>query len=39
MQFFGKVDIDAATRVMKVSLMDAADAVLWSVDLEPASDT
>jgi alkaline phosphatase D len=38
MQFFGKVDIDAATRVMKVSLMDAADAVLWSVDLEPASD-
>jgi len=39
LQFFGKVDIDAATRVMRVSLMDAADSVLWSVDLEPAAGT
>lgn len=36
LQFFGKVDIDAATRVMTVSLMDMADSVLWSIDLEPA---
>ncbi len=36
MQFFGKVDIRAETGVMTVSLMDAGDTVLWSVDLEPA---
>jgi alkaline phosphatase D len=35
-QFFGKVDISAATKVMTVRLMDAADTELWSVDLAPA---
>lgn len=39
LQFFGKVDIDAASRVMTVSLMDVGDTVLWSVDLEPAAGT
>lgn len=36
MQFFGKVDIDAATRQMTVRLMDAADSELWSITLDPA---
>jgi alkaline phosphatase D len=36
LQFFGKVEIEAATRVMTVSLIDSADTVLWSTDLEPA---
>ncbi len=36
LQFFGKVDISAATRVMTVRLMDAADTELWSVELTPA---
>ena len=36
LQFFGKVDIAADTRVMTVRLMDSADTELWSVDLEPA---
>lgn len=35
LQFFGKVVIAANTGVMTVRLMDSADAVLWSVDLEP----
>ncbi|WP_095589154.1 alkaline phosphatase D family protein [Actibacterium ureilyticum] len=35
-QFFGKVDIAADTGVMTVSLMDSADAVLWSTEIEPA---
>ena len=34
-QFFGKVDIDAATQVMTVRLMDSADAELWKVELTP----
>jgi alkaline phosphatase D len=36
LQFFGKVDISAATRVMTVSLMDSADTVLWATEIEPA---
>lgn len=35
LQFFGKVDIAADSGVMTVSLMDAADAVLWSTDIAP----
>lgn len=35
LQFFGKVDIAADSGVMTVSLMDVADAVLWSTDLAP----
>ncbi len=35
LQFFGKVDIAADTRVMTVRLMDKADTELWSVELEP----
>lgn len=35
MQFFGKVDISADTKMMTVSLMDQEDIKLWSVDLEP----
>ncbi|MEZ5772284.1 MAG: alkaline phosphatase D family protein [Defluviimonas denitrificans] len=35
LQFFGKVDISAATRVMSVRLMDVADTELWSVELQP----
>ncbi len=34
-QFFGKVDIAAATGQMTVRLMDAADTELWSVTLDP----
>lgn len=35
LQFFGKVDIEAATGVMTVRLMDTADTELWSVALTP----
>jgi alkaline phosphatase D len=35
MQFFGHVQIAAATRVMTVTLRDSADSALWSIDLEP----
>ncbi|MYZ47076.1 alkaline phosphatase D family protein [Propylenella binzhouense] len=35
LQFFGHVRIAADTRMMTVSLLDAADTVLWSTDLEP----
>ncbi len=35
LQFFGKVDIAADTRVMTVRLMDVADVELWSVDIDP----
>ncbi|WP_448951872.1 alkaline phosphatase D family protein [Labrys neptuniae] len=35
LQFFGHVAIDANTRVMTVTLRDAADAALWSTALEP----
>lgn len=36
LQFFGKVDIEGATGVMTVRLMDRADEALWSKTLEPA---
>lgn len=35
LQFFGLVDIDAATRQMTVRLMDRDDTELWSVTLDP----
>ena len=35
LQFFGKVDIEASSGVMTVSLMDVADTVLWSTDIAP----
>ncbi|ODN70307.1 Alkaline phosphatase D precursor [Methylobrevis pamukkalensis] len=35
LQFFGLVRIDAASEVMTVELKDVADAVLWSIDLDP----
>jgi alkaline phosphatase D len=36
LQFFGRVDIDAATEVMTVTLKDIADRNLWSVQIEPS---
>jgi alkaline phosphatase D len=35
LQFFGHVKIAGSTGVMTVTLRDAADAALWSVDLTP----
>ncbi len=35
LQFFGHVKIDSNSEVMTVTLRDADDASLWSVDLEP----
>lgn len=35
LQFFGHVKIDGMSEVMTVTLRDADDASLWSVDLEP----
>lgn len=35
LQFFGHVKIDGKSEVMTVTLRDAADAALWSVDLTP----
>lgn len=35
MQFFGLVDIEAATGQMHVRLMDRADTELWSITLDP----
>lgn len=35
MQFFGLVDIDAATEQMKVRLMDMGNVELWSTVLDP----
>jgi alkaline phosphatase D len=35
LQFFGHVKITGSTGVMTVTLRDAADAALWSVDLTP----
>ncbi|MDQ0395058.1 alkaline phosphatase D family protein [Labrys monachus] len=35
LQFFGHVAIAADTRVMTVTLRDAADHALWSTDIEP----
>lgn len=36
LQFFGIVDIDAASEQMKVRLMDVGDTELWSITLDPA---
>ncbi len=35
LQFFGHVKIDGKTEVMTVTLRDAADEALWSIDLQP----
>jgi alkaline phosphatase D len=35
LQFFGHVTISGKTGVMTVTLRDAADAALWSIDLQP----
>jgi len=35
LQFFGVVEIDGASGMMKVTLRDRDDNALWSVDLEP----
>ena len=35
LQFFGLVDIDAASQQMKVRLMDRGNTELWSVTLDP----
>lgn len=37
LQFFGLVDIDGASQAMTVRLMDASDAELYKVTLEPAT--
>jgi alkaline phosphatase D len=38
MQFFGRVDIDGQSGIMKVTLKDVDDRDLWSVDIEPQPD-
>src|SRR6266702_140922 len=38
LQFFGRVDIDGQTEVMKVTLKDVDNRDLWSVDIEPRPD-
>jgi len=38
LQFFGRVDIDGQTEVMTVTLKDADNTDLWSVDIEPQPD-
>jgi alkaline phosphatase D len=38
LQFFGRVDIDGRTGVMTVTLKDADNTDLWSVDIEPQPD-
>ena len=35
MQFFGIVDIEAASGQMRVRLMDRGDRELWSITLDP----
>jgi alkaline phosphatase D len=35
LQFFGHVRIAADSRIMTVTLRDAADTALWSIDLQP----
>src|SRR6476646_6749324 len=37
-QFFGRVDIDGQTEVMTVTLKDADNTDLWSIDIEPQPD-
>ncbi len=38
LQFFGRVDIDGKTGVMRVTLKDVDNHDLWSVDIEPRPD-
>ncbi|WP_291846279.1 alkaline phosphatase D family protein [Bradyrhizobium sp.] len=38
LQFFGRVDIDGASKVMTVTLKDVDNRDLWSVDIEPRPD-
>jgi alkaline phosphatase D len=38
LQFFGRVDIDGQSEVMKVTLKDVDNRDLWSVDIEPRPD-
>ncbi|MEO0361593.1 MAG: alkaline phosphatase, partial [Pseudomonadota bacterium] len=35
-QFFGKVDVEGATGIMTVRLMDRDDNELWKTELTPA---
>jgi alkaline phosphatase D len=35
LQFFGKAEIAADTGILTVSLMDTANTVLWSTEIEP----
>ena len=39
LQFFGRVDIDGASRVMTVTLKDVHNRDLWSVDIVPQPQT
>jgi alkaline phosphatase D len=38
LQFFGRVDIDGKTEMMRVTLKDVDNRDLWSVDIEPRPD-
>jgi alkaline phosphatase D len=38
LQFFGRVDIDGRSGIMKVTLKDVDDRALWSVDIAPRPD-
>jgi alkaline phosphatase D len=38
LQFFGRVDIDGQSEVMKVTLKDVDNSDLWSIDIEPRPD-
>jgi alkaline phosphatase D len=38
LQFFGRVDIDGQSEIMTVTLKDADDRALWSVDIAPRPD-
>jgi alkaline phosphatase D len=39
LQFFGRVDIDAQSEIMTVTLKDVDNRALWSVQIEPRPDT
>ena len=38
LQFFGRVDIDGQSAIMKVTLKDVDDRALWSIDIAPRPD-
>jgi alkaline phosphatase D len=38
LQFFGRVDIDGQSGIMKVTLKDVDDRALWSIDIAPRPD-